>query len=1004
MAASMEHEIERYLLGDPLEASKVIASEINKSNAKFISFIEGLQAGLTNSDNVTRGRATHMIGDVVEMLPPSFLSQEQGDMLTTFLLSKLRDHHSVQPHALQSLAVLTSRCSPLGDETVKDICHTIFQEVQNQTLSHADRGATYRVLQNLLGASTQILKDMGGDFVIGFIQQMDAEKDPRNLLICFNCAHFICSNFSLGPFAEEMFEILGCYFPVDFVPPPNNPHGITKEELVIALRKCFGATSQFAEYSIPLLLEKMTSDLQSARLDSFLTLAECAPVYGVKGLTPFLGSINSTVKREVLMNITSALVGAANNAITSVYKALVQSSTNLINLSNVSESIVELYQDVVKFLEGTDLKKGCLAFSLCHAVANSSAFAMGVMIPLVLPSLISCCQKQDQVSEQLAFVKELNGFLSVIHSQKGNTDVLSSLQILIKSACTVFDQLLKSTSSDLQLEAIKGLSLISTPSIAADADQIQNFLVMLVTKSLTVPCSDLRWEVLKSLQAILEEEPKLSEQTIKSLVEQSKQDNFKLASEALVYTAVNRDSFTKVNNIFLEIMSQDIQALSENSDHLLSCAQAMKQLVHQISFTEMFSQVQASTALPLISLSIQASELWTKESSKTCQALMSCFRETFYVFGQFMEKSEVASFWDKMTLLFLEGEIENHDFSKNLKKVQPFQSESSWQQTRLVALMEGFVASADIQALVERREQIFEAAYILALHSPDEFTHLSACKCVAALVNKAPIGSQIQWFLEPIVDKLKRAMARENTLPSRLRAVQLWLWLTKAMEIRGHSATTILSSHLVSLLDDPDVGSEVGRSLSMIVEDMDMFSARNHSIITPLYKQRFFALNLKALLNGYQNAVSKDIKQNYLLAMSGIVSRLPLQVTKPHLTQMMPLLMLALRDSKNPNLGPILSTMSMAGAIAPQTVSSNMDSLVPQLLDLSIASVDMKVRIAALECLEQLTGLPSHVLVPHQTKVVHELKKALDDKKRLVRRQAAETRSSWILLQPESKS
>ena len=56
---------------------------------------------------------------------------------------------------------------------------------------------------------------------------------------------------------------------------------------------------------------------------------------------------------------------------------------------------------------------------------------------------------------------------------------------------------------------------------------------------------------------------------------------------------------------------------------------------------------------------------------------------------------------------------------------------------------------------------------------------------------------------------------------------------------------------------------------------------------------------------------------------------------------------------------------------------------------------EQKVRIAALECLEQLTGLSSHVLVPHQTKVVRELKQALDDKKRLVRRQAAETRSAW---------
>ena len=55
----------------------------------------------------------------------------------------------------------------------------------------------------------------------------------------------------------------------------------------------------------------------------------------------------------------------------------------------------------------------------------------------------------------------------------------------------------------------------------------------------------------------------------------------------------------------------------------------------------------------------------------------------------------------------------------------------------------------------------------------------------------------------------------------------------------------------------------------------------------------------------------------------------------------MPLLMLALKDRENPNLCAILSTMSMAGASAPETVTSSMDSLVPQLLDLSINTTNM---------------------------------------------------------------
>lgn len=47
---------------------------------------------------------------------------------------------------------------------------------------------------------------------------MDAEKDPRNLVIAFTCARIVIQNFPLGVFVEEMFEVVSCYFPIDFSP------------------------------------------------------------------------------------------------------------------------------------------------------------------------------------------------------------------------------------------------------------------------------------------------------------------------------------------------------------------------------------------------------------------------------------------------------------------------------------------------------------------------------------------------------------------------------------------------------------------------------------------------------------------------------------------------------------------------------------------------------------------------------------------------------------------
>lgn len=88
------------------------------------------------------------------------------------------------------------------------------------------------------------LKGLGADFVFGFVQSMDGERDPRNLLLAFRVADNILQRgYELGEsagargpslgavvhrsallisvsgtFTEELFEVTSCYFPIDFTP------------------------------------------------------------------------------------------------------------------------------------------------------------------------------------------------------------------------------------------------------------------------------------------------------------------------------------------------------------------------------------------------------------------------------------------------------------------------------------------------------------------------------------------------------------------------------------------------------------------------------------------------------------------------------------------------------------------------------------------------------------------------------------------------------------------
>ena len=116
---------------------------------------------------------------------------------------------------------------------------------------------------------------MGTEFLNSYIKMVDGEKDPRNLLLLFSVDRVILLEFEIESHIEvrtwrgdkasptddiqELFDITFCYFPIAFRPPPNDPYGITADDLKTALRRCMSASPHFAKMALPLFLEKFAT-------------------------------------------------------------------------------------------------------------------------------------------------------------------------------------------------------------------------------------------------------------------------------------------------------------------------------------------------------------------------------------------------------------------------------------------------------------------------------------------------------------------------------------------------------------------------------------------------------------------------------------------------------------------------------------------------------------------------------------------------------------------------
>ena len=117
-------------------------------------------------------------------------------------------------------------------ESVVHLVDTIFRDLTVQSLSQPARQSTYEVLATLMTRHLVQLKSMGSRYIQGFVDAMDGEKDPRNLVLGFRMVRLILSDFPEHEgHAEDLFNVVSCYFPITFKPPPNDPHGITNQDL-----------------------------------------------------------------------------------------------------------------------------------------------------------------------------------------------------------------------------------------------------------------------------------------------------------------------------------------------------------------------------------------------------------------------------------------------------------------------------------------------------------------------------------------------------------------------------------------------------------------------------------------------------------------------------------------------------------------------------------------------------------------------------------------------------
>eukprot|EP00743_Colponemidia_sp_Colp-15_P006061 GILK01006515.1.p1 GENE.GILK01006515.1~~GILK01006515.1.p1 ORF type:complete len:1082 (+),score=185.82 GILK01006515.1:34-3279(+) len=1011
---------------------------------------------LTSTEDNIRKRGTLLLSEIITRLPTLQLSAPVVAHLVQFFCDRVADYPCILEvckglHALlnhHQLAIQQGTLTlPNGQTTslFARVTKALFFDIHIQSLTQAARKACLDMVLLLLRRYSVNVKEAATEFSAGVIQAVDGEKDPRNLLVSFQCVRetmLVFPESVLSPLYEELFDITSCYFPITFNPPANDPNKITGEDLRQGLRQCFVAKPALAPFVFPFLLDKLSSTLTEAKADAMLTLVSCVEGYDLQVVSPYLETIWNGLKREIYSSIDSEITDLALDTIHKIVKVLAKDSQPVhegLTPSWVQEFILPIVQHGTAQLRIPDTKAAVMSSRLIQSVASASVVSLRVVLPLCLPPTFEKLGEnlnKDQRLFLFEFILDLIRCAAQFNSVKpARMTVESVQQELVQNLA---QGIAESGDHKVRAVAIRGyceLVLFSgTGSEAFIAEtEVKSFLMSLTNIVLTEPELLVRTVALDSIGELAHARTDFMVSTClplflsslrqaldrRSEVRMGAQDSDVAEVDIVINALVTLSAHAPIYSSVLPVLLQCIETEGPPLQHTHCELQAS--ILNGLS--GMLSQNLSNVTMADHSVRILAPELLDL-LLRWCAQLKTVHN------GDAMEINEhVLSTVTKMFRSIVQVASEEgckELLSKTLKllgqtdsSLDPLSLNSTLAAKQMLLVFTSIVGSLPRSIQIENAETLLPKLLSVAVDwAFPEFGRVSLAKVIAAIVNKSTKGEDLANLLTTMLDGMLLPLCFHTSIcsaPQRAAAILTLSWIMKGLLMSSHPRAISLLTETVALFPTPEsrgldfdskmkddcaiVYSVASAMYEVIMTDSEEVLCKStHAVVSPLYKQKTFVMVFPLLLEGYHKCTDDEDKAFYLKAVGHLLANIPQHILLEHTKTVLPLLIKALGSTDAQLQVVTLSVFVILVKEAVNIVAEHASTLIPMFLQLTTFQRSMSVRVSAIQCLQEFTRLPFVRIFPFQRQVINDLKQALDDPKRLVRRHAVLCRNEWSVL------
>ncbi|KAM5442980.1 hypothetical protein MferCBS31731_001854 [Microsporum ferrugineum] len=1001
---------------EAIRIASVVASKLESKQTTLIEIVKSLGEYINDEDASIRGKAVSYLTAVIKALPEKFLSRQQIQVLTTFFCARIEDGGAIT--GLRTLHAMHRFDKTMAQDTFRAIYQ---HSTEFRGRPQSQRLQVLHLLNELMNKNRGAIRDMNDESLIGIVDLVSGERDPRNLMVVFSILRVVMMEWDISGHTQR---------------------------------------------------------------DALRALNGCVESYGPSTITRYSITIWDCLKFEILNAQDDVLPAESLRVLHALASRLPITSANGAKKSPLAQFLKPVTNECIDQLREPLQKQAKPARQILSSLSSASASSFTLIAEGVIRQLIDIYQNADSISKQReileTFVELFKSAVTVFGTWTTATADSGATNPLISykdSLTEIFSKSLMGFAKDetsFRLSALKGLVELSILQSFLQDNEIGLFVQYfddILFQGQTFAQDELRKKTVLALAEISKNKPQLIiDITFPTLLstlpdtDTGAEESYLYSLDILARISTEKEVFNTLVRRLLSKLDVVTNSTNEGSPTytaailttILYAMEHRRDLESDSNLSFYYERiVQSLTSRIAIASNKGGSALNHPRVLDTLGRLCNL------IVGSLPRETQNEVCNNVYALYTTEEEFTPALFSDDPTTLQ---KQMIIVSTYILAALPKDIsplpyASPSIEPLLQKT---INAA---VSEESDPSIQLSLVRHVALLANKFLSKEEVQSASDILFLLIPSTSSTQGLSQQAIRVI---FWLSKALILRLAPSTTQILTSLLDLLDSPDPKTSdlCAKGFGIILAEDGILNAKNGATIRLLAKQRVFTTvtplisarvheaNTSAAAHDESSPSRKShSKESYLTALSGLLSTIPSSLVMTKLPTLLPLLLQTLDlnptdDTSSTQPSPTTNSNIKSATLKTLAIVIHengvqviheigyVEDLVTRLLRTaaihnnaeadqhikkapqlsSLKKYEMgnlnnpaKVRVQALQCLFLLANHPVGQTAESEIKlttvspllrlkrtVLRSLLYVLDDPKREVRKAAVDARAAWL--------